>query len=497
MSHHPFIEQVKHGLCRSLNCLKSSDGQAPTYGEDKFEPGVMLLLALSGGADSVALFMALLALQKELNFTLAACHINHNLRGQESDQDAEFCRLLAKKHNIPLEVFTDTAPEVNEAALRDKRYQFLQEAAQALESKLILVAHTKDDQVETFLFRLFRGSGIGGLTGMKHARPLSAATMLLRPMLQIEGSYCRQFLQDIGQAWREDPSNAKCDYTRNFIRHRVLPLVAERFVGASQHIESLRQILDDEDNLLVELAALAEGDICVNGNANIWYQERLADKPKAISRRILNNALSRRGIEPSFARIEEILNLSGQFNRLSLNDIWDVQRKGPYLIFVDKSKEQSNLGNLNQALKVSGLTIIPTLGKAIKIEPWNEVETSSSSKGCQNHKSEEIIFPAATDWQALVDLSAVELPLVIRCRRESDHICPLGMNESVKLKKYLHNHKTPVSVTAKARELIVIADQKEIIWIPGVGLSNKVKVKTQPSHKISFLNLAADEVPIC
>ena len=193
-----------------------------------------VLLAVSGGADSVALLRAMVALKTGGIGRLCIAHFNHKLRDDAGD-DQRFVVDLCKQFGISCETgFGDvaglsaSASEGIEETARRARYDFLQETAGRLGARFVVTAHTADDQAETILHRIVRGTGIAGLAGMPRSRPFGPAT-LLRPLLNVRRRELEKYLCDIGQPFRDDPSNADCRFTRNRIRHELLPLLAEQY----------------------------------------------------------------------------------------------------------------------------------------------------------------------------------------------------------------------------------------------------------------------------
>ncbi|HUT11782.1 MAG TPA: tRNA lysidine(34) synthetase TilS [Thermoguttaceae bacterium] len=225
---------------------------------------VTVLLAVSGGADSVALLRAMTALKTDGEGRLAVAHFNHHLREDESAADEAFVGDLCRRLEIPCEVGHGRPDELTgcggdglEAAARTVRYEFLAATAARLGARYVVTAHTADDQAETILHRIIRGTGIGGLRGMARARLLRlpflemdeaeeasdepadraatlppATTTLIRPLLEMRRSELVAYLDDLGQPYRSDSSNADVRFTRNRIRHELLPRLAEQFNSA-------------------------------------------------------------------------------------------------------------------------------------------------------------------------------------------------------------------------------------------------------------------------
>lgn len=208
--------------------------------ESYFSPAkwvnVRTLVAVSGGPDSVAVLRAMAAIGRSSNHwesgNLIVAHVNHATRGSESDTDARFVRELAgelglKFHQSDASAAHDVGS--SEESFRDFRYGQLIELAQTLGARYIVTGHNLDDQVETILFRIFRGTGISGLAGIPKQRMASESVTIIRPLLGISRSEIEDYLRQIGQAFRSDSSNADSKYTRNFLRNELLPKLKERF----------------------------------------------------------------------------------------------------------------------------------------------------------------------------------------------------------------------------------------------------------------------------
>ncbi|MEM6330804.1 MAG: tRNA lysidine(34) synthetase TilS [Planctomycetota bacterium] len=200
-----------------------------------------VLVAVSGGADSVALLLALAAIKRRAGGQgrLFAAHFNHAARGDASDADERWVRRLCTELGLPCEtgraaIEPSAGERVSEEAGRTARYAFLRGTAQRLGARHVATAHTRDDQVETILFRLFRGTGLSGFTGIPATRELSPTVTLVRPMLSVRRREVEAFLADRGQQHRTDSTNADARYTRNWLRRQVLPMLRERFGEAAE-----------------------------------------------------------------------------------------------------------------------------------------------------------------------------------------------------------------------------------------------------------------------
>lgn len=211
---------------------------------------VTVLVAVSGGPDSVALARALGTLHRPLGGRLIVGHFNHGWRGTESDGDERFVRQLADQLGWPCEVgraenaqTDEVAREAtrssgaggskrrtgSEVAARRQRYRFLRQTAERLGARYVAFAHTADDQIETILHRIVRGTGIAGLSGMPRARTLSEATSIIRPLLDVRRAAVIEYLTSLGQDYRTDATNQSLKFTRNRLRHELLPHLTRRY----------------------------------------------------------------------------------------------------------------------------------------------------------------------------------------------------------------------------------------------------------------------------
>ncbi len=500
-----------------------------------------ILVSLSGGADSTALLLALAQLASTSNWEIFACHVNHNLRGEESNEDEEFCRTLCSDLNIELEVQQDQASidcksnetgtfealNLSEESLRERRYCFLVEAAQKRQAKYILTAHTLDDQTETVLFRLIRGSALKGLSGISLVSDLAENIRLIRPLLSFTKDDCCHFLCESSTSFRCDSSNLNQKFARNYLRHTVIPLIEARFNNFSLHVEQLREIIEKEDVWLTQLTRQQITQLEeLTGLFNVWPMAPFNSHPLALRRRMVAEALRQRKIEPSFKRIAEIIEKAEVYAKQILNEgqstitlssAWQIQFTSSAFLWANNQEPERGQININ-GQKLRNLIDMPFNPITVRI-PGNNMVLSCSrvlkieDLSCQSPAEEFFSFPRADACEALVDLSSVIFPLVLRLRAAGDMIQPLGMKEKVRLKKYLHTHK---HLSGEARQpfaqqlskarlfgknaptgaVVVLTDQEEVIWVPGIGLSEKVKVATSPTHRLKWLALAPDSTDI-
>lgn len=233
------------------------------------------VVAVSGGADSVALLHALAKLKNVAgNSTqqpsLVVAHVDHGVRGPASAADADFVRAEAESLSLPFylgqgsaqtdaQPHSQTAP--SESSLRELRYKCLREAAQLHGARYLVTGHTLDDQIETVLFRIFRGTGLRGLNGIPTFRKLGDQLTLVRPMLSVSRAETHAYLQKIGRPHRLDASNEDSHYTRNFLRNELLPLARKKFPDIDRAILRLTEAAQDHQQAMPQLITAASESI--------------------------------------------------------------------------------------------------------------------------------------------------------------------------------------------------------------------------------------------
>jgi tRNA(Ile)-lysidine synthase len=487
--------------------------------------GVSLLLGLSGGIDSSALLLALKSISQKkrslsvrsglgLGLEVSACHVNHHLRGADSAADEQFCRELCEKLAVPLIVVDLEEVRESEAELRAARYEKLMRVAKQLSAPYIVTAHNLDDQVETLIFRLLRGTSLRGLVGMSLARPMEASLwpVLLRPLLETGREEIEQYLAQQGTAGRLDLSNNDVRYTRNFLRKQIIAPLKERFPGLSTNVEHFRLALHSEnDYMTAQAAALFSRAL---SRPNKLLLSVLEGEHPALIARVITTYIEQAGLVPSFQRVNRVMKLIEQAGcaadrnfatRTSLGENLEllVSKDSillkPLLELTVSAEEYAvRLQSMPPVLikmprpgRSSAITVVPWLNYALSIV---EVKDAKQDQGKPFER---------TALAALVDLTGVPDTICVRPRRPGDHLQPVGMREQVRLKQYLHANK---GLFAGARSLLpalnevlglrlfpvlALVDSQEVLWVPGFGLSEKIK-SGPASHLLSLVPLAPD-----
>ncbi len=318
-----------------------------------------VLMAVSGGADSVALLRALAAIKAEAggNGRLIVAHFNHGLRA-EAAADAAFVAELAERLKLPIEIDVGNVSELAatmgdgvEAAARAERYRFLQSAADQTGARYIVTAHTADDQAETIMHRILRGTSVAGLGGIRRTRMLGAAS-LIRPILDVRRAELHAYLQDLKQPFREDASNANREFTRNRIRHELLPKLAADYNGdivsallrLGQSAREAHEIIERHAEQLLERSLASDGGALSSTSAARLNCQPLANEPRHLVREVFVVLWRQKGWprqDMNFAHWESLAALA-----LSAPEAAPQSRTLPGNILAQKTSEQLSLVRL-------------------------------------------------------------------------------------------------------------------------------------------------------
>jgi tRNA(Ile)-lysidine synthase len=406
----------------------------PTLAIDvsQLKPGLRLAVGLSGGADSVALVRVLAARSGELGLVLHAAHLHHGLRGAEADGDLAFCRDLAAKLDIPFhEARVDAAAEARadrksgkpaetiEEAARRLRYQWFRRLMSEIPLDAIATAHTLDDQAETVLAKFLRGAWTEGLAGIapKLVSPALEfpAGPIVRPLLAVTRSEIEAYLGQLGQDWREDSSNRQLTFTRNRIRHELLPLLEGWNPRLREHLAQMSAIARDEEAWWqAELARLAPqillpgrpargGGRAAGGGlaAGLALEvNRLAALAPAMQRRLLRHAAEQFGVALNFAATESLrsLALAGRAgHKLLLSQGLRAERTARELrLSVESESSPKGENAETHSVKIPGEIDAPTFGLRLRIE----IAGSAAAVGSPDrHKEPRPISAILRNWK--------------------------------------------------------------------------------------------------
>jgi len=410
-----------------------------------------ILVAVSGGPDSVALFWALRELSGHLGFSLAAAHLDHGLRGIEGAGDRAFVEELARAasvHCVTDRANLTTAKGNMEAAARRERYHFLYRAARLAGCNRVATGHTLDDQAETVMMRIIAGAGSQGLAGIAPVRG-----SLIRPLLECSRRDVWHFLRSTKSQWRRDRTNYDLGFARNRLRHLVLPFLAGTFNRhLNQGLARLAELARCDNELLEKICQEAER--AVLGESMSLQVAKLLELPLSLQRRIIRRWLASHGAKrPSADQVEQVrviatesgpartaclggVTVTCELGILSAGGTHEASRAGRYSYTAGFGSEI----RLSEARMIGSISVPQELSKAP--EPSNEV--------------------------CVADAALLPPLLTIRNRRAGDRIFPLGMSGSKELKEVYRQARIP---RHKRSVLPLVLAGGEILWIPGVARS--------------------------
>ena len=388
------------------------------------KPGQQVICAVSGGADSVALLWALYLLRDKMNFRLSAAHFNHGLRGEESDNDQRFVEQFCRDYDIPLFVGNATVTPSQkglEAAAREARYRFFQTLPGT-----IATAHTADDNAETVLMHLLRGTGLKGLGGISPVRG-----NIIRPMLSVTREEVLAFLEEYHLQYVNDSTNQEDAFLRNRLRHHVIPPLREENPRFAENVSDMALRLREDEQVL---ESLSDGDIP--------DVPALAAMPEALRRRYLQNFLVYSGVkEPESSHI-------ALAEQLVFSDKPSARASFPGGIVIGRS--------YNRLEKLVSGDIITE--RVLTCPGVVELPEQSLRISCRTAEK------AILQWERFTVYPEGEI--VIRCRKKGDSMRLSGGTKSVK--ELFIDRKIPAS----QRMLIpVIADDKGVLGIWGLGVN--------------------------
>lgn len=424
------------------------------------EPGDTVIVAVSGGADSVALLDVLASLAT-LRLNLVPAHLNHLLRGEESDRDEEFVRQIAAGYGLTPEVrrvdvaATAAAPGLSlEEAGREARYAFFRELAGRYGAKSIALAHHRDDQAETVLMRLLRGSAGSGLSAI---RPRGEDGLLVRPLLAVSRLEIETYLAKAGLEWREDSSNRDTGFLRNRVRHELLPLLRGYNPRISESLGQTAEALARDEELLSAMTAESFAR-CVTAVASsrVLDLDLLDHEPQALRPRLFRMAIAavrgdlRRISFRHLSALEKLALAESPSARAVLPGNLIVEREYRRLIFRQGVEGPPPVADDFQLLiEAPGCYRLPD-GSTLEIEAFTALPDGWRCQGGQ------------VLW---VCSSVVPFPWEVRTFRSGDRFRPLGMSGEKKLKALFIDRKIPVS--ARGRIPIFLC-RGVIFWVGGV-----------------------------
>lgn len=400
--------------------------------------GQKVLVALSGGADSVAL---LIVLQK-LGYRCEAIHCNFHLRGEESNRDEDFVRALCERHQVSLFVINfDTVSYAHgkgislEMAARELRYDAFEQHRARINADVIAVAHHRDDSAETVLLNLLRGTGIKGLHGIQPKNK-----NIVRPLLCVGREEILEYLQWRGESYVTDSTNLEADFTRNKIRIEILPLMQQINPSAAESIAQTAERVSEAEKVYAKAVAESIARVKKGNTINI-DQLKKEPSPQAILYEILQP------LAYNSAQIKEITEaMHGDSGRTFRSGRWEVIKDRSTLIITTAHREAM---------------------QPMEILPDCETATEQGVLACTLQPFDGEI--RRDRKHATIDAAKVKQPLILRQWQQGDRFTPFGMRGSKLLSDYMTDRK--MNIIEKERQLVVTDADGKIAWVVGERLA--------------------------
>lgn len=440
------------------------------------EPGDRILVALSGGPDSVCLLNLLIELKDELEIEIGAAHLNHMLRGEDALGDEAYVREICEKNHIPCYVkqvdinkYAKENKLSSEMAGRDARYNFFDEIISSHGFNKIATAHNANDQAETILFRLMRGTGLEGLGGIKVSRD----NKIIRPILCLSRDEVEAYIKEKNLNPRIDKTNFEKIYNRNKIRLDMLPYIKEHFNNdIVQTLNRMSILLQKDNDYLEKVSSEYYNKYCSITDDCFVIKHDAFDEDEAIISRVIRNALvecSKSSYDFEMKHINEVMHLAKKNSgkRVDLpNKIYAENIYGDIYIKKRVKKER---------IDIKSEIIIDKHELDGKVVQFNDYKLEFS---IISNSDEKVLFNKEK-FKKYFDLDRIENSIVIRKRRDGDKIVPLGMKGSKKLKDIFINEKVP----KEKRDYIPIVEfDGNIAWVTGVKVSEEYKVKNNSKN---------------
>ena len=435
--------------------------------------GDSVVLGVSGGADSICMLNVLEELREKLGISLYVLHINHMIRGEEADADAEFVNRACTKVKCPHRVISVDVPAIAkeqgmsvEEAGRMVRYDEFCKYAYEVGATKIAVAHNSNDNAETVLMNLARGTGIKGLGGISPKRPMNEADEnnkieVIRPILCLSRKEIEEYLNEKGIDYREDSTNDSTDYTRNKIRLEIMPLLENINDNAMQNITNASKELADTSDYIEKDVDEAYEEFVAEQDGRLF----LSDESFAIDPIVLTGVI-RKMIENTAGKLKDI-------TRIHVGDVVSLSEKQvgkkidlPYSIVAEREYEGISMFCEEDSEKIS--------------EKDKEVVVSFEPDDFDRTNIEELRYTKWLDYDKIDEV-------VVRTRKKGDFIVIDEDGSKKKLKKYFIDEKIP---RRERDEVLLVADGSHVLWVVGYRISEDVKVtpKTKKVVRLDYKN---------
>jgi tRNA(Ile)-lysidine synthase len=427
--------------------------------------GDKVIVALSGGSDSVALLAALVRIAPQMDLSLIVAHINHHLRGEESDEDEKFCRDLSRNLGVVFvsEKMNKTGSHKGlspEDYYRRQRYLFLNKVAKDNQAEKIALGHHLQDQAETVLLNLLRGSGLEGLKGILPMRD----GKFIRPLIEVSRKQIINFLNESGIAYRQDSSNENNKYLRNKIRRDLIPYLKKEFnPKVEENLAKMAQILRQEDEFIRQHVFSAMESPYIQRQPG-----RISLNIQYISK--LHPAIRFRLFKALLESLNPAKNGFSSIHIKSLEKLTHDQKSGKRIslpLSIIASREYGNL--ILERKNIRTQKIKYSYNMSVPGSVW--VSEKNISVRLQIVTRDYIDFKS--NIKVYMDLDKIRKPLILRNRREGDWFDPLGMPGRQKIKALFIDRKIPRD---ERDRVMLIADELSVVWVENMHLSDRVKI---------------------
>jgi len=451
--------------------------------------GQRLVVAVSGGPDSVCLLYSLYNIRHELGIKLHVAHLDHRLRGAAAEADARYVTGLARRLELPATIESRDVPDYQkrhrlspEEAAREVRYQFLAEVAKAAGARTVAVGHTRDDHVETVLMHLIRGSGTRGMRGLipenQWPSPKEKLT-IIRPLLEITREETSAYCHKHNLEPRQDASNMSISPLRNRIRLELLPFLQKFNPNIAESLTRYTRLAADEDTFLEEETGKQKARVVKKEGANLIFDKaELLKLPKALQRQMLRSSIGELAGELKdfeAKHIEDILDImvkpAGKRITLPGGLIFTVEYDRYLLGFDSTALSPFPALTRDKELTIPGETVLPGWRVSAGIDNRREHQNSGN-------------YSLAADF----DFEAVGENAFIRPRRPGDRFQPLGMDQTKKVNEFMIDAKIP---RAWRTRIPVVTTPAGIIWVVGYRIDDRVKV-TERTRRVLHLKMEPD-----
>ena len=438
--------------------------------------GDRVVVAFSGGIDSTALIYILNSLGKKLKIKLFAAHLNHQIRGKDAEADASFVKKTSEKLGIPCFIEKFDVPgfakqeKLNlEDAARRMRYEFLERIAAKAGANKIALAHTADDNIETFLMRLIRGTGMKGLEGIPPVRD-----KIIRPMIELYRKEIERYLSSKKITARIDKTNYETKYLRNRVRRNLIPAlesynpnIRESLIRAISAANAVQDFVESKAKEAFKKVVSLKTNDEIRFNIKEFLKIDAMLKGEVLRLAIV--AVKKDLVDISRVHIDDIIDqLEKKRAEVDLPGIYAVVNKGA--LSISREKPEKNLSkSFMRKLEIPGEINDANDGFIIEADVMDSVPVSE--------------LHAKNPYQAFLDYDKIAKPLIVRNRREGDIYSPLGLKGKKKLQDIFVDEKIDID---ERDNIPVIEDGKKIVWVVGYRMSEEAKVTPETKKVVKL-----------